>query len=125
MVITIVRVSAITEERPAITRLAQRARAHVLIVGGGINGIAAFRDLALQGVEVVLVERGDFASAASAASSHMIHGGIRYLENGEFRLVRESVQERNALLRTSQHRVVPLPTTIPIGGAHDLRHLFA
>jgi glycerol-3-phosphate dehydrogenase len=114
VVITIVRVSAITEERPAITRLAQRARTHVLIIGGGINGIAAFRDLALQGVEVVLVERGDFASAASAASSHMIHGGIRYLENGEFRLVRESVQERNALLRTSPHRVVPLPTTIPI-----------
>lgn len=84
------------------------------MIGGGVNGIATFRDLALQGVDVVLVERNDFASAASASSSHMIHGGIRYLENGEFRLVKESVQERNALLRTSPHRVVPLPTTIPI-----------
>lgn len=84
------------------------------MIGGGVNGIATFRDLALQGLDVVLVERGDFASAASAASSHMIHGGIRYLENGEFRLVKESVQERNELLRIAPHRVVPLPTTIPI-----------
>lgn len=90
------------------------ARTEVLIIGGGINGIAAFRDLALQGVDVLLVERGDFASGASAASSHMIHGGIRYLENGEFRLVKESVQERNGLLRTAPHYVKPLRTTIPI-----------
>lgn len=103
-----------TSERPVVTRLAEGERTQVLIIGGGINGIAAFRDLALQGLDVVLVERDDFASAASAASSHMIHGGIRYLENGEFRLVKESVQERNALLRTAPHRVVPLETTIPI-----------
>ena len=69
--------------------------ADVLIVGGGINGLATFRDLALQGVSVALVERKDFCSGASAASSHMIHGGVRYLENGELRLVRESLQERN------------------------------
>lgn len=86
----------------------------VLIIGGGINGISLFRDLALQGVDAVLVERGDFASGASAASSHMIHGGIRYLENGEFRLVRESVQERNGLLKIAPHYVKPLRTTIPI-----------
>ena len=91
-----------------------RGRADVVIIGGGINGIATFRDLALQGVDVLLVERGDFASGASAASSHMIHGGIRYLENGEFRLVHESVQERNDLLRTAPHYVRPLRTTIPI-----------
>lgn len=86
----------------------------VLIIGGGINGLATFRDLAMQGVRVLLVERGDLASGASAASSHMIHGGIRYLENGEFRLVRESVRERNALLRTAPHHVSALRTTIPI-----------
>ncbi len=101
-------------DRPLVERLAAKGRCDVLVIGGGINGIATARDLALQGVDVVLVERGDFASAASAASSHMIHGGIRYLENGEFRLVKESVQERNALLRTAPHRVVPLETTIPI-----------
>ena len=86
----------------------------VLVIGGGINGISLFRDLALQGVDVVLVERSDFASGASASSSHMIHGGIRYLENGEFRLVNESVHERNGLLRIAPHYVKPLQTTIPI-----------
>jgi glycerol-3-phosphate dehydrogenase len=86
----------------------------VLIVGGGINGIGTFRDLALNGMDVLLVERGDFCSGASAASSHMAHGGIRYLENGEFRLVREAVQERNRLLQNIPHLVKPLPTVVPI-----------
>lgn len=94
--------------------LAARPYADVLIIGGGINGLATLRDLALQGVDVALVERADFVSGASAASSHMIHGGIRYLENGEFRLVHEAVTERNALLRTAPHYVRPLQTTIPI-----------
>jgi len=86
----------------------------VLIVGGGINGIGTFRDLALNGVDVLLVERGDFCSGASSASSHMAHGGIRYLENGEFRLVHEAVQERNRMIENAPHIVRPLPTTIPI-----------
>jgi glycerol-3-phosphate dehydrogenase len=86
----------------------------VLIIGGGINGIGTFRDLAINGVDVLLVERGDFCSGASAASSHMAHGGIRYLENGEFRLVREAVQERNRMLQNAPHVVKPLPTAIPI-----------
>jgi glycerol-3-phosphate dehydrogenase len=92
-------------KNPAIT---------VLIVGAGINGIGTFRDLALQGVDVLLVDRADFCSGASAASSHMIHGGVRYLENGEFRLVREAVQERNRLLENAPHYAKPLATTIPI-----------
>lgn len=100
--------------RAEVSALRARPTADVVIIGGGINGIATFRDLALQGVDVVLVERDDFVSGASAASSHMIHGGIRYLENGEFRLVRESVQERNGLLRTAPHYVKPLRTTVPI-----------
>src|SRR6478609_9672149 len=94
--------------------LAARPYADVLIIGGGINGLATFRDLALQGVDVALVERDDFVGGASAASSHMIHGGIRYLENGEFRLVQEAVVERNRLLRIAPHYVKPLQTTIPI-----------
>ncbi|GAA5039604.1 FAD-dependent oxidoreductase [Microbacterium fluvii] len=101
-------------QRPEVDALRARPRADVLIVGGGINGIATFRDLALQGVDVVLVERGDFVCGASSASSHMVHGGIRYLENGEFRLVKEAVQERNRLLRLAPHYVRPLETTIPI-----------
>lgn len=86
----------------------------VLIIGAGINGIGTFRDLALQGVDVLMVDRGDFCSGASAASSHMLHGGIRYLENGEFRLVREALKERNLLLKNAPHYARPLPTTIPI-----------
>lgn len=86
----------------------------VLIIGGGINGLGTFRDLALQGVDVLLVEKNDFCSGASAASSHMAHGGIRYLENGEFRLVREAVHERNRLIKNAPHYVSPLPTTIPL-----------
>ena len=100
-----------------ISRLGQiqeKPEAQVLIIGGGINGIATFRDLALQGVNVILVEKNDFCSGASAASSHMIHGGVRYLENGEIRLVRESLQERNRLLAAAPHYVKPLKTTIPI-----------
>jgi glycerol-3-phosphate dehydrogenase len=86
----------------------------VLVIGGGINGLATLRDLGLQGVTAVLVDRSDFCSGASAASSHMIHGGIRYLENGEFRLVHESVVERNDLLVTAPHCVTPLLTTVPL-----------
>jgi glycerol-3-phosphate dehydrogenase len=100
--------------RAEIQLLRERPNAQVVIVGGGINGLGTFRDLALQGVDVVLVERNDFVSGASAASSHMIHGGIRYLENGEFRLVKESVTERNGLLKIAPHYVKPLQTTIPI-----------
>lgn len=100
--------------RPNIQALKDRPHADVLIIGGGINGIATFRDLALQGVDVALVERDDYVSGASSASSHMIHGGVRYLENGEFRLVKESVTERNRLVRNAPHFVRPLPTTIPI-----------
>ncbi len=85
-----------------------------LIIGAGINGIGTFRDLALQGVDCLIIDRSDFCSGASMASSHMLHGGIRYLENGEFRLVREALRERNKLLRNAPHLTHPLPTTIPI-----------
>ena len=103
-----------TQPRPTVQALRDRPEADVLIIGGGINGVATFRDLALQGVDVALVERGDYVSGASSASSHMVHGGVRYLENGEFRLVQEAVVERNALVRNAPHFVKPLPTTIPI-----------
>ena len=103
-----------TQLRSSVRALRERPEADVLIIGGGINGVATFRDLALQGVDVALVERGDYVSGASSASSHMVHGGVRYLENGEFRLVQEAVVERNALVRNAPHFVKPLPTTIPI-----------
>jgi len=86
----------------------------VIVLGGGINGIGVFRELSLQNLRVLLVERRDFCSGCSSAPSRMIHGGLRYLENGEFGLVRESLRERDALLRNAPHMVRPLPTTIPI-----------
>ncbi|CAB4635585.1 unannotated protein [freshwater metagenome] len=103
-----------TVESARIDALRANPKAQVLIIGGGINGLATFRDLALQGVEVVLVEKNDYCSGASASSSHMIHGGVRYLENGEIRLVKESLQERNRLLFAAPHYVKPLKTTMPI-----------
>ena len=85
----------------------------VLVVGGGINGAATFRDLALQGLRCVIVDREDFGAGASSASTRMAHGGLRYLENGEVRLVAEATRERNLLLRNAAHYVEPLPVVIP------------
>jgi len=102
------------ERSEILSALKEKPDLDVLIVGAGVNGIATFRDLALNGVNVLLIDRADFVSGASAASSHMAHGGIRYLENGEFRLVREAVQERNRMIENAPHIVHPLPTTIPI-----------
>lgn len=103
-----------TSRENTLASLKANPRITVLIVGAGINGIGTFRDLALQGIDALIVDAADFGSGASAASSHMVHGGIRYLENGEFRLVREAVAERNRLLANAPHAVKPLPTTIPI-----------
>jgi glycerol-3-phosphate dehydrogenase len=89
-------------------------RTAVLILGGGVNGVGLFRELALQGVNCLLVDKSDFVAGASSKSSRMIHGGLRYLENREFRLVRESLFERNRLLDNAPHYVAPMKTTIPL-----------
>lgn len=86
----------------------------VLIIGGGINGCGTFRDLCAQGINCLLLERSDFCAGASAASSRLMHGGLKYLETGEFRLVRESAEERNRLLRNAAHYVSPLPSILPL-----------
>ena len=100
--------------RPEFASLRHRPDVSVLIVGGGINGIGLLHELALQGTDALLVEKSDFCAGTSAAMTRVIHGGLRYLENAEFRLVRESLRERNRLLRNAPHYVKPLPTTIPI-----------
>ncbi|MDO9414538.1 glycerol-3-phosphate dehydrogenase/oxidase [Pararhizobium sp.] len=87
--------------------------APILIVGGGINGIGLYRDLALQNIPAILIDKGDFSSGTSAAPSRLIHGGLRYLETGEFALVRESVIERNHLIMNAPHLVRPLPVWVP------------
>ena len=86
----------------------------ILILGGGINGAAAARELALNGVSVWLVEKADLACGATAYSSRLIHGGLRYLEFAEFSLVKESLEERGRLLRLAPHLVQPLRLFIPV-----------
>jgi glycerol-3-phosphate dehydrogenase len=86
----------------------------VLILGAGINGAGVFRDLCEQGLTCVISDKADFGSGTSAAPSRLIHGGIKYLETGEFRLVAQSTLERNLLLKNAPHCVSRLPTVIPI-----------
>lgn len=83
------------------------------IIGGGINGTAIARDAAGRGLRVLLVEQNDLASGTSSASSKLIHGGLRYLEHGAFRLVREALREREVLLRTAPHIIRPMRFMLP------------
>ena len=85
----------------------------VIILGAGINGAGLFRDLCLQGLKCLIVDKADFGSGTSAAPSRLIHGGIKYLETGELGLVAQSTLERNLLLRNAPHCVEALPTFIP------------
>lgn len=97
-----------------LERLSEGDPPDVLVIGAGINGAAVFRDLALQGIRVVLVDKDDISSGASAAPSRMVHGGLRYLETAEIGLVRQSAYERNLLLRNARHLVAPLRTIVPL-----------
>jgi len=87
----------------SLRRLASKKTVDVLIIGGGVNGTAVLRELALNGVDAVLLDQADFCMGASSASSRMAHGGLRYLENREFKLVAESTRERNLLLKYAGH----------------------
>jgi glycerol-3-phosphate dehydrogenase len=87
----------------------------LLVVGGGINGAAIARDAAGRGLRVLLCEMGDLAAATSSASSKLVHGGLRYLEHGDFRLVRESLAEREVLLRMAPYLVRPMRFVLPQG----------
>ena len=99
---------------PAKSTVKEKSHYSVLIIGAGINGCGTFRDLCLQGIDCLLVERTDVCSGASAAPSRLIHGGIKYLETNEFRLVRESAMERNRLLNNAPHYVKALEVVFPV-----------
>ena len=90
----------------------------LLIVGGGINGAGIARDAAGRGLSVLLCEQGDLAGYTSSASTKLIHGGLRYLEYYEFRLVREALLERERLLESAPHIIWPLRFILP----HEQRH---
>src|SRR5438876_1265550 len=83
------------------------------IIGGGINGAGIARDASGRGLKVILAEQGDLASGTSSASTKLIHGGLRYLEHYEFRLVREALQEREVLLAKAPHLSRPLRFVLP------------
>lgn len=85
----------------------------MFIIGGGINGVGVARDAAGRGLSVMLVEQGDLAGATSSASSKLVHGGLRYLENYEFGLVHESLMERERLWKIAPHIITPLRFVLP------------
>jgi glycerol-3-phosphate dehydrogenase len=85
----------------------------LLIIGGGVNGTGIARDAAGRGMRVYLAEQGDLAGATSSASTKLIHGGLRYLEYYDFRLVREALQERKRLIRIAPHIIWPLRFVLP------------
>ncbi|MCG2718850.1 MAG: glycerol-3-phosphate dehydrogenase/oxidase [Nanoarchaeota archaeon] len=91
-----------------------RKQYDVLIIGGGINGSAIAHDAASRGLKVALVEKGDFSSGTTAASSKLAHGGLRYLKNYDFDLVRESLRERRFLQRIAPHLIKPIPFVMPL-----------
>jgi glycerol-3-phosphate dehydrogenase len=106
---------AAARRRQTLTRLRQE-RFDALVVGGGAVGVGIARDLALRGFRVVLVEQQDLASGTSSRPTRLIHGGLRYLEQFDFGLVRSDMREREILLRVAPHLVLPLPFLMPMYG---------
>ena len=85
----------------------------LFIIGGGINGTAIAREAALNGWSVMLVDKDDLAAHTSSASSKLIHGGLRYLEQYEFKLVREALVERTRLMKAAPHLIQPMQSVLP------------
>ncbi|WP_017324650.1 glycerol-3-phosphate dehydrogenase/oxidase [Synechococcus sp. PCC 7336] len=91
----------------------QSAHYDLIVIGGGINGAGVVRDAAMRGLQAILIEKGDFGGGTTSWSTRLIHGGLRYLEYLEFPLVRESLREREILLRNAPHLVKPIQLTLP------------
>lgn len=94
--------------------MVRRSLSDVVIIGAGINGAGIARDASMRGLKVLLIDKGDPGCGTTSASTRLIHGGLRYLEHFEFGLVRESLREREVLLKIAPHLVKPLPIAIPI-----------
>ncbi len=108
------------ERTSALARMAEETF-DVLVIGGGITGAGVALDAAARGLRTALVEQRDFASGTSSRSSKLIHGGLRYLQQREFRLVYEALAERQRLLANAPHLVSPLPFLVPLFGATGVR----
>ena len=107
-------VNTIVSDREAELQSLRSTQFDVLVVGGGVTGLGVALDAASRGLKVALVERDDFASGTSSKSSKLIHGGVRYLQQGEVALVYEALHERHRLKRNAPHLVQTLPFMIPI-----------
>jgi glycerol-3-phosphate dehydrogenase len=101
-------------ERSVMVTALEHDEFDVLVVGGGVTGLGVAVDAARRGLRTALVEKGDFASGTSSKSSKLIHGGLRYLQQGDVRLVYEALYERQRLIRNAPHLVSVLPFMIPI-----------
>lgn len=108
---TTVRAVRVSEESPTSNT---GSEFDLIVIGAGINGAGIARDASLRGLRVLLLDKGDVASGTTSWSTRLIHGGLRYLEHGEIGLVRESLQERERLLKIAPHLVQPFPLLIPI-----------
>ena len=114
--------AARAERRATLARLGSETF-DLLIIGGGVTGAGIARDAALRGLKVALVEKTDFAAGTSSKSSKLVHGGFRYLEHAQFRLVFEGTNERALLMRVAPHLVRPLEFLLPVY-KHDKPGLF-
>src|ERR1700753_998277 len=94
-------------------QVTQGSRYDLVVVGGGINGAGIARDAAGRGLSVLLCDKGDVAEGTSSRSGKLVHGGLRYLESREFRLVREALIEREVLLRNAPHIIWPMRFVLP------------
>lgn len=102
-----------TDRTALLTQLAQPRRFDVAVIGGGATGLGVALDAASRGLSVVLVESHDFAKGTSSRATKLVHGGVRYLAQGNISLVREALHERSALLRNAAHLAQPLPFLLP------------
>ena len=108
--------------RPSVSAL-QNTTFDVAVIGGGITGAGVAQDAALRGLRVVLFEKGDFASGTSSKSTKLIHGGLRYLKNGQVGVVRESLHERQLQMWLAPHMVWSLPFVVPTKRGNFFKNL--
>jgi glycerol-3-phosphate dehydrogenase len=107
-------------QRTQELRTMSTTRYDVVVIGAGMTGAGVALDAASRGLRVALIDRGDFASGTSSKSSKMVHGGLRYLQQREFRLVHENLRERQRLLQNAPYLVQPLPFLIPLFGSNGV-----
>ena len=103
-----------TRRAELLARLAQNAVYDIAIVGGGATGLGVALDAAARGMRVLLVESHDFAKGTSSRSTKLLHGGVRYLAQGNLSLVREALHERRTLLANAPHLAQPLAFVVPV-----------